>query len=76
MDSQFATAMNRALEQTRAGNPAGAARIIQAALGGGHAPQADTAPSPSRSVPTTNRPSLSMTPLAPTFCSAHSYMIA
>jgi poly(hydroxyalkanoate) depolymerase family esterase len=47
MDSQFATAMNRALEHTRAGNPAGAARIIQAALGGGHAPQADTAPSSS-----------------------------
>jgi len=35
MDSQFATAMSRALEQTRAGNPAEATRIIQAALAGG-----------------------------------------
>lgn len=34
MNSQFATAMSRALEQTRAGNPAEAARIIQAALAG------------------------------------------
>ncbi|MDO5371602.1 PHB depolymerase family esterase [Paracoccus sp. (in: a-proteobacteria)] len=42
MDSQFATAMSRALEQTRAGNPAEATRIIQAALAGGGAPQADT----------------------------------
>lgn len=34
MNSHFATAMSRALEQTRAGNPAEAARIIQAALAG------------------------------------------
>jgi len=38
MNDQFATAMGRALEQTRAGNPAGATATIQAALGGA-APQ-------------------------------------
>ena len=33
MDSDFAAAMSRALEQTRAGNPTDATRTIQAALG-------------------------------------------
>lgn len=39
MSSEFATAMSRALEQTRAGNPAEATRIIQAAVAGNAAPQ-------------------------------------
>ena len=34
MNSQFATALSQALEQTRAGHPAEATRIIQAALAG------------------------------------------
>lgn len=34
MNNDFATAMGRALEQTRAGNPAEATRLIQAALNG------------------------------------------
>lgn len=41
MNDHFATAIGRALEQTRAGNPAEATRLIQAALNGG----AETAPS-------------------------------
>lgn len=40
MNNQFATAMSRALEQTRAGNGAEAARIIQEALAGNHIPDA------------------------------------
>lgn len=46
MKSQFATAMSRALEQTRAGNPAEATRIIQAALAGDPVQQAGMAPPP------------------------------
>lgn len=41
MNSQFATAMSRALEQTRAGNAAEATRIIQAALAGDALQQGD-----------------------------------
>lgn len=41
MNSQFATAMSRALEMTRAGNPAEATRIIQAALAGDPAQSGD-----------------------------------
>lgn len=46
MNSQFATAMSRALEQTRAGNPGEATRIIQAALAGQDAPDGGMAPQP------------------------------
>lgn len=41
MKSPLATALGRALEQTRASNPAEATRIIQAALAGRHIPAAD-----------------------------------
>lgn len=41
MKTSFATAMGRALEETRAGNAAGATRILQGALSGG-APEAGT----------------------------------
>lgn len=44
MNSQFATAMSRALEQTRAGNPVEATRIIQAALAGDPLRQGDLTP--------------------------------
>lgn len=51
MNSQFATAMSRALEQTRAGNPAGATRIIQDALAGtGRPPSGAAAPAQSPTV--------------------------
>ena len=46
MNSQFATAMSRALEQTRAGNPAEATRIIRAALAGDTVKQGGMAPPP------------------------------
>lgn len=46
MNSRFATAMSRALEQTRAGKPAEATRIIQAALAGDTVQQGDIAPPP------------------------------
>lgn len=46
MNNQLATAMSRALEQTRAGNPAEATRIIQAALAIGGAPEGGMAPQP------------------------------
>ena len=54
MNSDFATALGRALEQTRAGNPAEATRLIQAGLGGmpslagTAAPAATSAPMPRR----------------------------
>ncbi|HRO16424.1 MAG TPA: hypothetical protein PLL33_15570, partial [Paracoccus sp. (in: a-proteobacteria)] len=58
MNSQFATAMSRALDQTRAGNTAEATRIIQAALAGDTLPPSGTAapegnkpPRPARSLP-------------------------
>ncbi len=48
MDNQLATAMSRALEQSRAGNPAEATRIIQAALTGGPAQPEAARPAPAR----------------------------
>ncbi len=45
MDQSFATAMRRALEQTRAGDPAGATRTIRAVLAPGASPPA---PAPAR----------------------------
>lgn len=44
MNDQFATAMGRALEETRAGNPAQATHILQAALGGQGSEQATPLP--------------------------------
>ncbi len=48
MKSDFATAMGRALEQTRAGNPAEATRLIQAALNGQGTGTAVSGAQPSR----------------------------
>ena len=44
MDTNFATAMSRALEETRAGRASEATRIIQAAMGQGTAGTASSAP--------------------------------
>ena len=56
MNSQFATAMSRALEQTRAGNPAEATRIIQAALVGEGAPECGMDPQPAAPAALPRRP--------------------
>lgn len=56
MNSEFATAMSRALDQTRAGNPAEATRIIQVALAGNTVPPEDTAGSDGRPFAVLPRP--------------------
>ncbi|SDY06382.1 extracellular catalytic domain type 1 short-chain-length polyhydroxyalkanoate depolymerase [Citreimonas salinaria] len=63
MNDDFATAMRRSLEQTRAGNPLAATRAIQAALAGSSGAPTAFAANPQearpRAKPTASRPRLS-----------------